>query len=90
MHTIADLLAAGPDGEIPLGEKVSVLDLGVGANCIYPIIGRHEYGWRFTGSDIDPLFLESAEKIVRENELLRGKVELRFQKNPMASPWFLN
>ncbi|MGC6744003.1 RlmF-related methyltransferase [Escherichia coli] len=24
--------------------------MGVGANCIYPLIGVHEYGWRFTGS----------------------------------------
>jgi 23S rRNA (adenine1618-N6)-methyltransferase len=28
------------------------LDIGVGANCIYPIIGNAEYGWSFVGTDM--------------------------------------
>ncbi|HAH05927.1 MAG TPA: 23S rRNA (adenine(1618)-N(6))-methyltransferase, partial [Elusimicrobia bacterium] len=48
IHYAADLLGS------PRGEGVRVLDVGVGANCIYPIIGRAEYGWSFVGSDIDP------------------------------------
>ncbi len=79
IHTIADLLAA--DSKIPTGARVSVLDIGVGSNCVYPIIGRHEYGWNFVGTDINPRFLESAGKIVRANALLTGMVELRLQKD---------
>ncbi|MDP3180825.1 MAG: RlmF-related methyltransferase, partial [Bacteroidota bacterium] len=41
----ADLLASGNNGIIPTGKKVSVLDIGVGANCIYPIIGHQTFGW---------------------------------------------
>ena len=40
LHNLADLLASDNDGQIPHGEKVRALDIGVGANCIYPLIGR--------------------------------------------------
>lgn len=84
IHTAADLLAAGPDKMIPKGPEIKVLDVGIGANCVYPIIGRHEYGWRFVGSDTDPRALESAGKIIQANPSLAGMVELRLQKNPPA------
>ena len=54
LHHLADLLATSNGGEIPRGKGVAILDVGVGANCIYPIVGLREYGWRFTGSEIDP------------------------------------
>ena len=53
LHGLADLLAADNGGIIPRGAAVRVLDIGTGANCIYPLIGHREYGWYFTGSDID-------------------------------------
>lgn len=77
LHHAADLLAAG--GEIPRGDGVRVLDVGTGANCAYPIIGRAEYGWRFTGSDTDRIALASAQRIVDSNPGLSGGVELRLQ-----------
>lgn len=40
LHYLADLLAANNTGVIPLGKIVKVLDIGTGANCIYPLIGR--------------------------------------------------
>lgn len=76
IHFVADLL----DGA--RGEAVRILDVGVGANCIYPIIGHAEYGWRFTGSDIDPVALDSARRIVESNPNLSGAVELRLQPSP--------
>jgi 23S rRNA (adenine1618-N6)-methyltransferase len=82
IHYVADLLASCNGGTIPEGKAVSVLDIGVGANCIYPIIGAHEYGWRFTGTDIDRAALDSAQKIVKSNSALSGLVDLRFQKKP--------
>ncbi len=54
IHHIADLLASSNDGEIPKGSAVRCLDIGVGANCIYPLIGEREYGWSFIGTEIDP------------------------------------
>lgn len=69
IHYVADLLAAGNDGTIPVGKKVRVLDIGVGANCIYPLIGTREYGWSFVGSDIDQKSFRSATNIVEANAL---------------------
>jgi 23S rRNA (adenine1618-N6)-methyltransferase len=83
IHHIADLLAEGNNGEIPRGENIRVLDIGIGANCVYPIIGVKEYGWSFVGTDVDPIAIESAGKIIELNEGLKGKVELRLQ--PVAA-----
>ncbi len=82
IHHMADLLAAGNGGVIPVGEKIRCLDTGVGANCVYPIIGNHEYGWSFKGSETDTVAIGSARKIVRMNPSLRDQVELWLQANP--------
>lgn len=76
LHYLADLLAGG--GNIPYGPSVRVLDIGVGANCIYPLIGQRSYGWNFVGSDIDKAALANAQRIVHANGLEYG-VELRLQ-----------
>lgn len=81
LHGLADLLAADHGGAIPRGAALQVLDIGVGANCIYPLIGHREYGWRFLGTDIDPTALASAEVIVRANAL-EGAIRLRRQADP--------
>jgi 23S rRNA (adenine1618-N6)-methyltransferase len=82
IHYIADLLGACGGGIIPKGKSIRVLDIGTGANCIYPIIGTQEYGWRFTGTDIDPVSAASAKKIVSSNAVLSGLVEIRMQNKP--------
>ena len=41
IHYLADLLATTNNGVIPQGETVMGLDIGIGANCIYPI------SWKF-------------------------------------------
>jgi len=69
LHYAADLLAQSNGNSIPRGKTVKVLDVGVGANCIYPLIGHHEYGWSFVGSDIDALAVRSAANIVEANGL---------------------
>lgn len=88
LHYLADLLGAGNGGEIPRGESVRVLDVGVGANCIYPLIGHREYGWRFVGSDIDPAALACAQGIIGANsgqgKISESAVELRLQPSPTA------
>lgn len=74
IHYVADLLAVDNNGNIPTGKSIKVLDIGVGANCIYPLIGHHEYGWDFVGSDIDHIAVNSAKNIIEANGL--GKVIL--------------
>jgi 23S rRNA (adenine1618-N6)-methyltransferase len=80
IHHIADLLAL--KGVIPKGEKIRGLDIGVGANCIYPIIGHFEYGWSFVGTDLNPLSIEAAQKIVDHSPSLKKAVDLRLQEYP--------
>jgi 23S rRNA (adenine1618-N6)-methyltransferase len=82
IHHIAELLGKTNNGKIPVGYKVKCMDIGVGASCIYPVIGNKEYGWSFIGSDIDKVALESARKIIEHNAFLKRNVELRFQENP--------
>jgi 23S rRNA (adenine1618-N6)-methyltransferase len=84
LHYMADLLGQSNFGDLPEGEKIKVLDIGVGASCIYPIIGVTEYGWSFIGSDIDQNSVESATNIVNSNTNLEGKIDLRLQENPTA------
>ena len=79
LHYVADLLSSNNNGKIPTGSKIKCLDIGVGANCVYPIIGIKEYGWSFLGSDIDPVAITAATKIVDANTALKGKVEVRLQ-----------
>ena len=82
IHSIADLLGATNKDVIPKGEAIKCFDIGTGANCVYPIIGTAEYGWSFVGSDIDPVAIKSAGKIVELNPSLKGKVDLRLQNSP--------
>jgi len=79
IHYLADLLAFSNEGKIPKGNNIVGLDVGVGANCIYPIIGNSVYGWRFVGSDIDEVSIDSAKVIVKSNETLVDNVECRLQ-----------
>jgi len=80
IHNLADLLSRVNGGTVPEGEKVSVLDIGVGANCIYPIIGSQAYGWSYTGTDIDPVSVKSSQEIAERNSSLNGLIEIKLQK----------
>jgi len=81
IHHIADALANKNKGRIPKGANIKCLDVGVGANCVYPIIGTSEYGWSFIGSDIDPISVEAASKIVKNNKKLKQRVSIRLQEH---------
>lgn len=87
IHNMADLLSRSNDKIIPRGSNIKGLDVGIGASCIYPIIGHKEYGWSFIGSDIDEYALRSAKEIVEKNSSLEGHVELRHQKNSKEMYW---
>lgn len=82
IHHIADLLCGNNYGKIPTGNKIKCLDIGVGANCVYPIIGNCEYGWSFIGSDIDPIAIASANQIIEQNPSLKEQIDIRVQPQP--------
>jgi 23S rRNA (adenine1618-N6)-methyltransferase len=78
IHHVADLLSVFNKGTIPRGKSVRVLDIGVGANSIYPLIGYKEYGWSFVGTDIDPVAISIANGIIKQNGLTEA-LEMRLQ-----------
>ena len=84
IHYLADLLAQTGNGKIPEGKQVKVLDIGTGANCIYPILGSQSYGWSFVGTDIDPLSVKMAELIIKSNNNLKPFIKIQLQKNQHA------
>ncbi|MCX6230375.1 MAG: 23S rRNA (adenine(1618)-N(6))-methyltransferase RlmF [Bacteroidetes bacterium] len=79
IHHIAEFLGSRNKGKIPEGERIKCLDIGVGANCVYPIIGNREYKWSFAGSDIDAVAIESAIKITENNPGLKSAIDIRLQ-----------
>lgn len=83
LHYIADLLGRANAGVVPQGQSVRVLDIGVGANMIYPLLGTREYGWHFVGADIDAKALGNAQRIVDGNAL-SSHIELRLQAAPAS------
>lgn len=82
VHHLADLLAEDNRSVVP--RNISVLDIGCGANCIYPLIGHREYDWRFTGSEVNEEAMRSANAIIAANPGLNRGVRLRRQKDPQA------
>lgn len=78
IHYLADVLTEANGGTVPTGKTTKILDVGVGANCIYPLIGHKTYGWSFVGSDADYIAAGSAGKIVQANGLA-GSIEIRKQ-----------
>jgi 23S rRNA (adenine1618-N6)-methyltransferase len=79
IHYLADLLAETNNGSIPVGSSVLGLDIGTGANCIYPILGNAIYDWSFVGTDIDKKAIENCSKIIGENSKLIEAISLQQQ-----------
>ncbi|MHB1082261.1 MAG: 23S rRNA (adenine(1618)-N(6))-methyltransferase RlmF [Prosthecobacter sp.] len=75
IHHLADLIS------MRRGPAVRVLDIGTGANCIYPLIGASEHGWSFVGAEIDPAAWRWAQKIVAANPGVAGLIDCRLQKS---------
>lgn len=79
IHYLADLLAETNNGNIPVGSSVLGLDIGTGANCIYPILGSAIYDWSFVGTDIDKKAIENCSKIIEANPKLIEAISLQQQ-----------
>jgi len=82
IHHLADLLAEDNRRVVP--REINVLDIGCGANLIYPIIGHSEYQWRFTGSEVNSQAMASANAIISANPGLNRAIRLRRQKESGA------
>ncbi|MEG2078697.1 23S rRNA (adenine(1618)-N(6))-methyltransferase RlmF [Chryseobacterium sp.] len=78
IHYIADLLA-GNSKVIPKDSSVKGLDIGTGANLVYPLIAHQSYGWEMLGTDIDQKSLDNAQKILDENPAISENIQLKLQ-----------
>ena len=76
IHLLKDLLLSSN-----LDGNIKVLDIGTGANCIYPLLGQSIYNWQFVGTDVNKSSIKQAEKIIAKNQL-EDKISTRFQNNP--------
>lgn len=82
IHGIADLLANATSAKtLPSGPQIRLLDIGVGANLIYPLLGQAEYNWSFVGADIDRTAIQVAQNIIDTNHLQKT-IQLRLQTKP--------
>lgn len=77
-HYLADLLTENSK-EIPKGISVKGLDIGTGANLVYPLIAHQSYGWEMLGTDINQKSLENAQKILGDNPDFSSHIQLKFQ-----------
>jgi 23S rRNA (adenine1618-N6)-methyltransferase len=65
IHYLADLLR-----ESEIEKNATILDIGMGASCIYPLLGNSAYNWQFMGTDIDKKSIDRAENILKKNQLI--------------------
>lgn len=73
IHWLQDLL----DLSSPEGAPIRGLDVGTGANLIYPLLGARLCGWAFVGSDVSRGALAAAANLREANPELAGRIELR-------------
>lgn len=76
IHYIADLIGVDLESEQP---SIKLLDIGTGANGIYPLLACQIYGWQCVGSDINPRSLENVATIIAHNPTLKDRLTLRTQ-----------
>ncbi|MFP3977205.1 23S rRNA (adenine(1618)-N(6))-methyltransferase RlmF [Marinobacter sp. KMM 10035] len=83
IHHVAELL-----GEFePFAKRVStqpeitLLDIGTGANGVYPILACQMYRWHCVGSDINARSLENVAGVIAKNPTLKDRFTLRMQND---------
>lgn len=76
LHYLADLM----NSQVKLRNRsFRCLDIGTGANCIYPLLGVQIYNWDFVGVDFNEKALEIAQINISNNDL-NHKITLRKQE----------
>ncbi len=81
IHHIAELLGIdAPKTKASLAKSnIKLLDIGTGANGIYPILASQLYGWHCVGSDINPQSLDNIATIIANNPAIKDTFEIRLQ-----------
>ena len=70
LHHINDLIGK---------KKANGLDIGTGANSIYPLLGASVFDWNMTGVDIDANAIAAAKENVAANPKLSEQIEIKHQ-----------
>lgn len=65
IHWIHDIL----EEDDLLDIKITGLDIGTGANCIYPLLGHQIYGWNFKCAELNKEAVDIASNTIQENNL---------------------
>lgn len=76
IHHLADLL-----NEESSDKKIKGLDVGVGANCIYPILASQIYNWEMVGCDINEAAIISAKSNAELTPKLKNNIDIRPQSD---------
>jgi len=76
IHYIADLL-----GSPKPNSNIKLLDIGTGANGIYPLLASQIYQWQCVGSDISDESLSNINNILQSNPALKTKFGTRKQND---------
>jgi 23S rRNA (adenine1618-N6)-methyltransferase len=79
IHYLNDLWLDSKEADASEDKKARVLDIGSGANNIYPILGAKIYGWSFVGSETDEIAIAAAQAVLTANPDLEALIELRHQ-----------
>jgi len=76
IHHIKELLS-----EENITGKIKGIDIGVGANAIYPILASRIYDWEMLGTDIEKTSVEIARANIEANQNLSNSIEIRHQED---------
>ena len=75
LHHLNDLIS-------PESKPIKGLDIGIGANAIYPILAVQLYNWEMVGTERNKQSLEIAQNNINLNPSLNGFIDIRYQDNP--------
>ena len=76
IHHIHDLLS-----EEKIEGKIKGIDIGVGANAIYPILASRIYDWKMLGTDIEEKSIKAARENISANKNLSENIEIKHQQD---------
>lgn len=84
IHHLADLLLEDLEKEVVYSSRIRCIDIGTGANLIYPIIGSAAYKWTFKACDIHQKSLNNAIEICAQNPTLASRIHVVLQKEKQS------
>lgn len=81
IHYVAELLGVSEakKGLADAQPRITLLDIGTGANGIYPLLACQIYGWQCVGSDINTQSLDNVASVIANNPQLKDAFTLRIQ-----------